>query len=388
MALKTGYKVKGKEIILDDYNNFGPPTGISIANIKAICNGTLNEYNVGGQEINASKYVEGKGQILAELPGDNYYKAPSGVQKFALYGTNTVGGWIDGVESNKWQKFEGNGVGEENKIINIMFDGQKLGRAEQDSAGVSYYMVGDPIREYEYSSDEIKLWCIMVSAGGGGGSDRVLDSSSNYAAYSSGGGSGGSAVVCISLKSNEILSVIIPQKSQSSSDGETLTLSIIRGTSVASKTDKILQISGGKAGRGSRYPVSGGDGGSITYIDDKVIGVNVVEGTKGVKGGVSKDDKSDDIKGSNSSTELFNKYNADYIMLYPSLTINGGNPDFSSGGHYVGGGGASCFPEGKGGYYHTELGYVSPGPGGGGGGVGSYIQAGYGGAGAFWLLYA
>lgn len=381
MALKTGYKVNNTEIILDDYNKFGPPTGISLDQIKARCNGTLNEYKAGGQGINASRYVEGKGQIPAELPGDNYYKAPGEVQKFALYGTNTVGGWIDGVESNKWEKFEGNTT----QTITIKFDGEKLGIALSGD-DVSWYIPDDDkyiIRRYvlddgtSLNLSSIKIWVYAVGSGGSG-------SQGAGTIPACGGFGGGSYISCLRLNAGDVCHVRIGQKTPNPSNlygqkGEDTTLTINdKDGNYMSK----LTAQGG--GAGNYMTPSPGD----ANYEDK--GSRIIS-FKSYKGGETRYMK--------ISTE--GEIMSDYFPIWSGEENIGGHSSGdtppSSNCTYRGmGGTASGFPYGWGGYIyedilHGDIIYANPGYGGGGSSpyTLNYITyGGTGGPGALWILYA
>ena len=381
MALKTGYKVNNKEIILDDYSKYGD------SSIIDTCTETLDGYyKVNNNNIKASYYIDGKGQIAAELPGDNYYKAPNGAQKFALYGTNTVGGWIHEKESVYWEKFEGNGVGEEDKIINIMFDGQKLGIAETAGGGSIYYIPNDDshiIRKYVDDDGKfvyppyIKIWVYAVAAGGGGGTGYP---------QIGGGGGGASGTACIRMSVNDVITAIIPKRSGKGETGGDLSLTLNK----PSGSINLLTLGGGKAGGN----LSSGDGGDSTKgtISYNLIDVFTIKGGKGGEVGKGEDESYD-----GQGRSFYPNTKADYYILYKSLTVAGGtgkSTHTTSMAFNMGGGGASAFPGGKGGSgtfvgKWDEETYNVPGPGGGGGGAyGSDNNYGYSGAGAFWILYA
>lgn len=380
MALKTGYKVENKEITLDNYSRYGD------SSVVDTCTKTLDGYyKANGNNIKASYYVEGKGQIAAELPGDSYYKAPSGAQRFALYGTNTVGGWINGHESSYWAKFEGNGVEGEDKIINIMFDGQKLGLAEILGEG-SYYIPNDDnhiIRKYVDDEGNyvypsyIKIWIYAVAAGGGGGTGSP---------QIGGGGGGASGIACIRIGAGEVIIVIIPNRSKKGEAGGDLYLTLKK----SSFYYRLLTLGGGKAGG---Y-LSNGDGGSGTSgsLSANLIYVTTEKGGKGGEVGEWEDESY-----AGESKSFYPNIKTDYYTLYTSLNIPGGggkSTHTTSMAFNMGGGGASAFPKGTGGNgtfvgKWDEETYNSPGPGGGGGGAyGTNNNYGYSGAGALWLLYA
>lgn len=368
MALKTGYKVNGKEIILDDYNNFEPPTGISLDQIKAECNGTLNEYKVKGQEINASKYVEGKGQIPAELPGDNYYKAPSGAQRFALYGTNTVGGWINGHESNKWKKFEGSAdTMRPDRLISIKFDGAHLKATENGvTSTIQSYVLDDGT---SLELDTIKVWCYMVGAGG-----------SFYPSETPGGGGGGaSAVFSLRIPKGETIQVKIPTRTPTGYSGGPTTLSSLN------KLFPTFEVKGGLHGESN----TGGEGGVATsYTTNEYI--TWFQSKAGGYGGYN-------TIGASRVVFRTDTLYTDYFPLYKMVDNKGG---YGKGtipvtGYTVvsfSGGGASGFPGGTGGYIEERDlsgAIIEHKPGPGGGACSSYEgRIITGGPGAFWILVA
>lgn len=382
MALKTGYKVNNKEIILDDYSKYGDSSIINT------CTKTLdNYYKINGKDIKASYYVEGKGQIPAELPGDSYYKAPSGAQRFALYGTNTVGGWINGHESSYWAKFGGNDVGGGDKYINIMFDGQKLGIAVTAGDGSPYYIPNDDehiIRKYVDDGGNymyppyVKIWVYAVAAGGGGGTGYP---------QIGGGGGGASGIACIRMSEGNILTVIIPSRSKKGEAGGKLSL-ILKKSSIYYS---LLTLGGGEAGG---Y-LSSGDGGSATSgsLSANLVYVLTEKGGKGGEVG-----KWEDESNAGESKSFYpNNIETDYYALYTSLKLHGGagkSTHTTSMALNMGGGGAAAFPGGEGGRgtfvgNWDEETYNAPGPGGGGGGAyGADNNYGYSGAGALWILYA
>lgn len=394
MALKTGYKVNGKEIILDDLEGYTAPTGVTKDSIKTTCNKTLSDYKVEGQEINASKYVEQNGQILADLPGDNYYKAPSGAPKFALYGTNTVGGNVEDSGSEFWEKYTGNDVGGGDKEIFLMYNGTQLGEAEQDSIGVSYN-IKRTIRTYEYNPSEIKLWCMMVSSGGGGGYSTSTET------WRGGGGGGAAAYVCLRLKAHEMLHIRIPpafavnegHKVVDSTILNTLDVSIKRGTFVSSKSDNVLRLTSGEAGPVKGFNFNeGGKGGTLSSYNytTGVFRIGYKDGSAG--GGCNIIDDESNSRGRSNHHTLFADIDADYYPLGWAVNNLGGFAPYMVSTGRMGGGGASAFPGGFGGFITESITYTKPEPGRGGGGGAiwntSPTDSGYSSSGAFWLLYA
>lgn len=362
MALKTGYKVKGKEIILDNYSAYGDDS------VKDSYTSILsNYYKVNNNEIQASYYVQNRGQIAAELPGDNYYKTPSGitVPKFALYGTNTVGGYFDGNESKYWKKFNGYSNEVDARSISVSFDGAHLTAMENGTV--------TNLRTYELDDhtpldlDVIKVWCYMVGAGGGGSSYKDITGPKG-----GGGGGGASAIVCLRLYKGDTIVVSIPGRASADSSGYSITLSYGNPT-------KTFSSRGGGAGD----QMSGGEGGQVDrdyQLDDYIVYYDV---RKGGDGGYTEDGK---------SVYTFT-YAADYLQIWDPVENKGGAQSSLSGGGVLAGGGASGFPGGKGGYGSSggHMDYNAPGPGGGGGSVyeiDGTTYGGTGGPGAFWILCA
>lgn len=376
MALKTGYKVKGKEIILDDYSEYTSDDELRKTVQNRSCK-TLDNYYKGQYKINyadgeteetdkikASYFVEDKGQIPAELPGDNYYKAPSGAQKFALYGTNTVGGWINGKKSTYWAEFGGNTDNfSDFRTLYITFDGTKLKVTENDEETIlRTYKLDD---ETPLTLDTIKVWCYMVGAGGGG-----IKENSGFG----GGGGGGAAVISVKLNKGDKLKVNIPPKTNRDAKG---------GDTELWQNDTLLLYA--KGGEYSVKPLSGGEGGTSGGYPGEGQTMWTRDGGKGgncARGG--------SYDGSNVKTiaQL-----ADYYGLWENTTNSGGT-GFTIGDAIYSGGGASGFPGGRGGYITLSPSgsgkYVhsSPGPGGGGCLYSFLIEnSGTGGPGAFWILH-
>lgn len=382
MALKTGYKINGKEIILDDYAKYGNTS------VTDSCTKTLDGcYNVNGKNIKASYYVEEKGQIAAELPGDNYYKAPSGAQKFALYGTNTVGGWVDGAKSGFLQEYTGKtGTTAESVVVNIGFDGSRLGELQLDSVGSNYYMLADKImRTYEYSPIEtIKVWCMAVASGGGGGEVYTSSTdSSKSKRYGSGGGGGATALLCIHLKPYDRLAISIPPAALPGRDGQDLTISLYKGSwSAAATGTRLLTGGGGKGGEVSTVELkSKTPGGAFNITKDTQLKYSISR--TGSSGGAG----SENVFLAEGDPASTLQTLTDYESMYKSSTNLGGIGKHPTTGFHQGGGGASAFPEGRGGTPLFTNGTIYPGPGGGGGAV-VYGDLTYSGGGAFWILYA
>lgn len=377
MALKTGYKVNGKEIILDNYSKYTSDKDLRVV-VQTQCNKTLENWYKGHykieyadgetvetNEISASHYVEGTGQVLAELPGDNCYKTPSGIEapKFALYGTNTAGGWINEAESPHWVKYTGNTDSNYTRVITISFDGSNLTATEDGNVThLRGYVLDDGT---PLALDVIKFWCYVVGAGGGG---STYDGTNHIA---SGGGGGGAGVLCFKLFKGHSITVHIPPATNGGSSG----------TSTLIYYDKDLKFIGYPGANGDKD--TGGKGGDsyTPEIDDKLISCVTRSGGSG-NGYTGSSVSTIDIK-------------ADYFPIYEKKSNKGGQgyhePTTTTGLYRnKGGGGASGFPNGIGGYIiGLEEGYISPGSGGGGAGYSSYFpNCAKGGPGAFWILVA
>lgn len=365
MALKTGYKVNGKEIILEDFGAYGDDSVKNAYNVEL-----KDYYKVNGETIKASYYVGGKGQILAELPGDNYYKTPSGITipKFALYGTNTVGGYFDGHESNHWKKFNGYTNKQNSRDITISFDGTNLTATEDGNV--------TNLRTYELDDhtpldlDIIKVWFYAVGSGGGGSSHQVLNGP-----QAGGGGGGASAIICFRLYKNDSVYVSIPGSAPKDVYGISTIIRYANST-------KSFVVRGGANGPGS----GGGAGGKVDEyeFDDHII---FYESRDGGTGGEFNKKGADVLTLSRV---------ADYLQIWEIIKNPGGETlDLTTdlAALYAAGGGASGFPGGHGGYGSSggHMEYVFPGPGGGGSGiytVDGKTLGGTGGPGAFWILYA
>ena len=373
MALKTGYKVNNTEIVLDDCSGYIPPDGVNKDTIKDKYTEPLEGYyKVNDEYIKAFKYIEGKGQILAELPGYDYYKSPSDI-RYALYGTSTVGGWVEGKKSKYLQQYD-NTFKDEVKYVDIGFDGTRIGELSLDSIGSGHYM-SKPLYSYEYSPlGIIKVWCMAVASGGGGG--VTFESRP----YGSGGGGGATALLCIHLKPYDMLHVEIPPCSMQGNRGKDLIISLYKGTWDAAANGKtLLTGGGGSEGINATYssPV-GALGGTFQVIEDVQLKYSKLEaGSRG--GGGSSDPYESEGKSANTLSTL-----TDYTLMCESKTNLGGIGRHSATSLQLGGGGASAFPGGNGG---CATGIIYAGPGGGGGAVAAGDLL-YSGGGAFWLLYA
>lgn len=369
MALKTGYKVNGKEIILEDYSKYSSDETLREAVRTECCITLSNYYKVRNEEIRASKYVEGKGQIPAELPGDNYYKIPSGIEapKFALYGTNTAGGWINEAESPHWVKYTGNTDSNYTRVITISFDGSNLTATEDGNVTrLRGYVLDDGT---SLDLDAIKVWCYMVGAGG-----------AQYASNTPGGGGGGaSAVLSLRIPRGETIQVKIPTRTPIGYSGGSTTLSSLNNLFPK------FEVKGGLHGESN----TGGEGGVATsYTTNEYI--TWFQSKAGGYGGYN-------TIGASRVVFRTDTLYTDYFPLYKMVDNKGG---YGKGtipvtGYTVvsfSGGGASGFPGGIGGYIeeHDLSGRIIehiPGPGGGA--CSSYEgHVITGGPGAFWILYA
>ena len=374
MALKTGYKVNEKEIILDDYSNYSSDKTLREAVRTECCVTLSNYYKVRNEEIRASvlsnsdTYISNKGQIPAELPGDNYYKAPSGAQRFALYGTNTVGGWINGHASNKWKKFEGSAdTTRPDRLISIKFDDARLTATENGVVNeLRTYVLDDGT---PLDLDTIKVWCYMVGAGGG-----------QYLSDTPGGGGGGaSAVFSLKIPRGETIQVKIPSCSSTGYSG---------GSTILSSLNNLFpkfEVKGGLHGESN----TGGEGGVATsYTTNEYI--TWFQSKAGGGGGYNT---------TSAASVVFrtDTLYTDYFPLYKMVDNKGGygKGTIPLAGYTVvsfSGGGASGFPDGTGGYIEErDLSgrIIEHKPGPGGGACSSYDgHIITGGPGAFWILVA
>lgn len=390
MALKTGYKVNGKEIILDDYEKYTEDETLKAAVQEKCCETLQGWYKVGGELIKASSYKKSdnyswsKGQLPAEIPRGTYYKSkvPSGfeIPYFALYGTNTAGGWIDNIATPKqsphWEEYYGSTVPTDiRKTIIISF--------KQDDNGTYLTATEDGVvkklRTYVLDDgtplflDTIKVWCYIVGAGGGG--YPYLDDKVGAA-----GGGAGAAAISIKLTKDDELKILIPPRTGINKDGGETDLYL--------NNSLLLYAYGGKHPKTYQQGGEGGTAGGYPSSDQTML---VMEGGKGGNGHTSNESEA---KGVSTPTTNFASP-ADYYNLWENEVIPGGAA-FRAGtsGDYIPGGGAAGFPMGKGGYISmnpSTSGYIyaPPGPGGGGSGQHtSYSNSGIGGYGAFWILYA
>lgn len=374
MALKTGYKVNGKEIILDDYSNYSSDETLKAAVQTGCCVTLSNYYKVRNEEIRASAlsnsdtYISNKGQTPADLPGEDYYKAPSGAQKFALYGTNIAGGWINGAESVFWKKFEGYAdTTRGDRSISIKFDGAHLTATENGVVNeLRTYVLDDGT---PLDLDTIKVWCYMVGAGGG-----------QYPSNTPGGGGGGaSAVFSLRIPKGETIQVKIPNRTPTGYSGGSTTLSS------SNNLFPKFEVEGGLHGESN----TGGRGGLATsYTTNEYI--TWFQSKAGGYGGYN-------TIGATSVVFRTDTLYTDYFPLYKMVDNKGGYKKGTTPvtGYTVvsfSGGGASGFPDGTGGYIeeHDLSGRIiehEPGPGGGAcSSYDGHIIT--GGPGAFWILVA
>lgn len=390
MALKTGYKVKGKEIILDDYEKYTEDETLKAAVQEKCCETLQGWYKVGGELIKASSYKKSdnyswsKGQLPAEIPRGTYYKSkvPSGfeIPYFALYGTNTAGGWIDNIATPKqsphWEEYYGSTVTTDNiKTIIISF--------KQDDNGTYLTATEDGVvkklRTYVLDDgtplflDTIKVWCYIVGAGGGG--YPYLDDKVGAA-----GGGAGAAAISIKLTKDDELKILIPPRTGINKDGGETDLYL--------NNSLLLYAYGGKHPKTYNQGGEGGTAGGYPSSDQTML---VMEGGKGGNGHTSNESEA---KGVSTPTTNFASP-ADYYNLWKNETIHGGAAFRArESDPYIPGGGAAGFPTGNGGYISINPStsgylYALPGPGGGGSGQHtSYANSGIGGYGAFWILYA
>lgn len=371
MALKTGYKVNGKEIILEDfsdkiYSNFNVEK-------KETYMYSLNDYyKIKNSTIKAAKYVT----TSAQLPGE-YYKTPSlpGFNGFAEYGTCVVGN--DDLHEKTWT--EGGFI----YVKFFQYNGKCiLGQVQQDGT------LKEIIREYEADIDTIYIWCMMVASGGGGG---IYNPHSGSGLYVGGGGGGASGIIHIKLEKNEMLKVLIGEVTPPEQIGGNSVLDIVR---TSGTSEEVLVLHGGYAGKRSTNSLhSYGDGGKVVTTHEDVEGVLYIQTVAGGNGG-----RGDTSRYNGADGKLYRYYGLktdySYIVSQYSITYGGkGEYEPSSSGLYGGGGGGSAFFGGDGASSHDKgADYLMPKCGGGGASA-SYAnsvsnQAGYGGAGAFWLLYA
>lgn len=363
MALKTGYKVNGKEIILDDYDRYGN------TDITNLCSTSLDGYyKIGGKNIKASYFREDTGQIKAELPGSDYYKiTPSSETGFALYGTNTVGGYYDGQKSLFLEEYYGSGT--DYTYVNIGFNGTQIGELSLDSSGVSYYM-SKTFRTYEYAPRGIiKIWCMAVASGGGG---NVATSRFHYA---TGGGGGATALLSIHLEPYDRLYVAIPQGVSYATNGQGLSITLYKSWQEGiSGTDLLTGGWGERGKQGESENTAGGAGGVFT-VNESAPQLKAYTLRQGGRGGGASSLEAAIGESQDTISAL-----ADYYPMCKSEKNSGGT--YGSGTYgWLGGGGASAFPGGVGGSTNDN-----PGPGGGTSASGA--GTGRSGPGAFWILYA
>lgn len=363
MALKTDYKVNGQEFILDNYDRYGN------TDITNLCSTSLDGYyKIGGKNIKASYFREDTGQIKAELPGSDYYKiTPSSETGFALYGTNTVGGYYDGQKSLYLEEYYGSDT--DYTYVDIGFDGTRIGELSLDGPAVAYYM-SKTFRTYEYAPiGTIKIWCMAVASGGGG---NVTTSRFHYA---TGGGGGATALLSIHLGIQERLRIAIPPRAPYATNGQSLEINLYKGWVAGLRGTNLLTGGWGEKGKqGNSENITGGAGGVFT-VNESAPQLKAYTLRQGGRGGAASSSEAAIGVSQDTISAL-----ADYYPMCKSEKNSGGTCALDNYG-WLGGGGASAFPGGVGGSINRN-----PGPGGGS--AADIIDTRRSGPGAFWILYA